>query len=71
MDIDRLAFDRTMVGERLHAIDQSDDAVGFVANQLGQLAAGRVGVLFKQLRRAANPGKRVLDLMCEHRRHRR
>ena len=32
--------------------------------------AGRVGVLFEQLRRAANAGKRVLDLVRQHRRHR-
>ena len=71
VDVDRVALDRPVVGERLHAIDQRDDAVGFVADQLGQLAPGRVGILLQQLRRAANAGKRVLDLMRQHRRHRR
>ena len=64
-------LDRRVVGKRLHAVDQRDDAVGLVADQLGQLAARRVGVLLQQLRRAADAGERVLDLVRQHRRHRR
>ena len=70
MDVDRAARQRLVVGKRLHAVDQRDDAVGLVADQLGQLAAGIVGVLLQQLRGAADAGKRVLDLMRQHRRHR-
>ena len=69
MDVDHFAVDRPVIGERLHAIDERDDAVGFVADQLGQLTPGRIGILLQQLRRAANSGKRVLDLMSEHCRH--
>ena len=71
VDIDRLARDRVMVGERLHAIDEGDDAVGFVADQAGQLALGLIGILLEQLRRPANTGQRVFDLVRQHCRHRR
>ena len=33
MNVDRLALDRTLVGEDLHAIDELDDAIGLVADQ--------------------------------------
>ena len=71
VDVDCAALDRPMVGKRLHAIDQRHDAVGLVANQLGQFAAGRIGILLEELRRAADAGKRVLDLVRQHRGHRR
>ena len=38
VDVDRLALDRALVGEHLHAVDQLDDAVGLVADQPGQRA---------------------------------
>ncbi len=44
-----------MIGEGLHAIDQGDDAVGLVANQLGELAPRRIGVLLEQLCGTADP----------------
>src|SRR6516165_5488531 len=60
-----------MVGERLHPVDEGDDSIGLVADQLRQLAPGRISVLLEQLGRAADSGQRVLDLMREHRGHRR
>ena len=66
VDIDRLALDRPLVGEHFHAIDQFHDAVGLVANQPRQGAVVVVGRLFEQLRRAADAGQRVLDLVRQH-----
>ena len=40
MNVDRLAFDRPLVGEDLHAVDQLHDAVGFIADELAS-ASGR------------------------------
>ena len=71
VDVDRFALDRSMVGKRLHPVDEGDDSVGLVADQLCQLAPGRIGVLLEQLGCAADSGQRILDLMCEHRGHRR
>ena len=39
------------------------------ADELGQIALARRHRLFQQLRRAANAGQRILDLMRQHRRH--
>ena len=58
---------RTLVGENLHAVDEPDDTVGFVADQAREGAIVLVRVGFEQLRRAADAGERVLDLMREHR----
>ena len=58
-----------MIGERLHAVDQRDNAVGFVADQASELATGSVGILLQKLGRTAYPGQRVFDLMREHRGH--
>ena len=66
MDVDRLALDRTLVGEHLHAVDQLHDAVGLVADQPRQRAVVVAGGLFEQLRRAADAGQRVLDLVRQH-----
>ena len=66
MDVDRLALDRPLVGEHLHAVDELHDPVGLVANQPRQRAVVVAGRLFEQLRRAANAGQRVLDLVREH-----
>ena len=73
VDVEALARDRALVGERLHAVDQLDDAVGLLADQLRQRAVLVADRAFQQLRRAANARQRVLDLMREHgaeRRHR-
>ena len=66
MDVDRLALDRALVGEHLHAVDQLHDAVGLVADQLRQRAVVVVGRCFEQLRRAANAGERIFDLVRQH-----
>ena len=67
VDVDRLALDRALVGEHLHAVDELDDPVGLLADQPGQRAVLVVSRLLQQLCRAADAGKRVLDLMREHR----
>ena len=66
MDVDRLALDRPLVGEDLHAVDQLDDAVGLVADQPGQRAVLVADRGFEQLRRAADAGERILDLVRQH-----
>ena len=69
VDVDRRARNGARVAERLHAIDQGADAIGLVADQLRErLVVLRAG-FFEQLRRAANAGERILDLMRQHRRH--
>ena len=67
VDVDRLALDRPLVGEHLHAVDQLHDAVGLVADQARQRAVVVVGGLLEQLRGAADAGERVLDLVRQHR----
>ena len=66
MDVDRLALERTLVAEDLHAVDQLADAVRLGADELGQRAVAVGALAFEQLRRAPDAGKRVLDLMGEH-----
>ena len=66
VDVDRLALGRPLVGEDLHAVDQPDDAVGLVADQPRQRAVVLVGIRLQQLRRAADAGERVLDLVRQH-----
>ena len=51
MDVDRLALDRALVGEHLHAVDQLHDAVGLVADQ----ARERAVVVARRIARAAAP----------------
>ncbi len=51
VDVDRLALDRTLVGEHLHAIDQFDDAVGLVADQTREHAV----VIDRPIARAVAP----------------
>ena len=67
VDVDRLALDRPLVGEHLHAVDQLHDAVGLVADQPGERAVVVVDAGFEQLGGAADAGQRVLDLVGEHR----
>ena len=67
MNVDRPARHRTVVAEHLHAVDQRDDAVGLVADQPGQHAVLGGRRLLQQLRRAADAGQRILDLMRQHR----
>ena len=66
VDVDRLALDRALVGEHFHAVDELHDAVGLVADQARQRAVVVVGGLLQQLRRAANAGERILDLVRQH-----
>ncbi len=51
-------------------VDQADDAIGLVADQLRQDPAVALDALLQKLRRAADSGERVLDLMGQHGRHR-
>ena len=67
VDVDRLALDRPLVGEHLHAVDQLHDPVGLVADQSRQGAIVVAGRLFEQLGGAADAGQRILDLVREHR----
>src|ERR1700730_9120167 len=71
MDVDRLALDRAVVREGYYAISECDDPICLVTNQLRLGPSLGVGVLLQQLCRAADAGKRGLDLMGEHRLHRR
>ena len=66
VNVDRLALNRTLVAEDLHAVDELADAVGFRADQLRQGAVGIGALAFEQLRRTPDAGERVLDLMREH-----
>src|SRR3546814_10066619 len=54
----------------LHLVDQSLDAVDLGTNQRRETLAPRIGLAREQLRRALDAGKRVLDLVREHRRRR-
>ena len=67
MNVEAFARDRPLVGKGLHAVDELDDAVGLLADQLRQRAILVADRGFQQLRGAANAGKRVLDLVREHR----
>ena len=60
---------RPLVAEHLHAVDQIADAVGFVADELGERAVLGRARSVQKLRRAANAGERVLDFMRQDRRH--
>ncbi len=66
VDVDRLALERPLVAEDLHAVDELADAVGLGADELGQGAVAVGALAFEQLRRAPDAGERVLDLMREH-----
>jgi hypothetical protein len=67
VDVDRPALDRPVVGELLHAVDERADPVGLVADQPDQGALVLAHALLEQLRRAADPGQRVLDLVGQRR----
>ena len=66
VNVDRLALDRALVAEHLHAVDELHDAVGFVADQPRQRAVVVVDRLLEQLRRAADARQRILDLVGQH-----
>ena len=66
VNIDRFAFDWTLVGEYLHAIDQLHNAIGFVADQPCKGAVIVANRLFQQLRRAADARERILDFVRKH-----
>jgi hypothetical protein len=70
VNVDRSPPHRPLVAEYLHAIDQRDDAVRLVADQSSQHSVVRRRPLFEKLRRTANAGERVLDLVREHGRKR-
>ena len=55
------------VGERLHAVDQGADPVGLVADQPDQRPLVLGDAALQQLRRAADPRERVLDLVRQGR----
>src|SRR5215472_19279213 len=54
VDIDLLAFDRALVAEHFHAVDELYDAVGLITDQPGQDAIIVACLLLQELRRAAN-----------------
>ena len=66
MDVEAFAPARPLVGERLHPVDQFDDAVGLLADQPGQRPILVGGGGLEQLRRAADARQRVLDLVGQH-----
>jgi hypothetical protein len=70
VNVDRLALDRPLVGEHLHAVDELYDAVGLVADKARKSAVVVLDRLFEKLCGAANARQRVLDLVGEHRRKR-
>ena len=67
VDVDRPAFDRPMVGELFHAVDQGADPVGLVADQPDQRMLVGAHALLEQLGGAADPGQGVLDLVGQRR----
>ncbi len=66
MDVDRLALDRPLVAEDFHAVDELHDAIGLVADQPRQRAVVVVDRLLEKLRRAADAGQRIFDLVRQH-----
>ena len=54
------------IGEGLHAVDEFDDPVGFLADQPGQRPILVARARLQQLCRAADAGERVLDLVRQH-----
>ena len=71
VDVDGAALDRALVAEQLDPLDELHDAVGLVADEAGQQPVALVGGLLEELRRAADAGQRVLDLVRQHRAERR
>ena len=69
VDVDGRAGQRARIAERFHAVDQSADPMGLLADELCELLLVVEESLFQQLRRAANAGERILDLMRENGRH--
>ena len=57
VNVDRLALDRALVGEHLHAVDQLHDAVGLVADQPRQRAV----VVARPIARASCAAPRMPD----------
>ena len=67
VNVDRLARDRPLVAEDLHAVDELADAVDFGADQLRQRAVEVGALVLDQLRSAPDAGERILDFMGKHR----
>ena len=49
MDIDRSAIERALIGEHLHAVDESDNAIDFLADETGKVAASLVQTRLQKL----------------------
>ncbi len=67
MDVERLARSRPGVRQTLHAIDQPGDTIDLAGDQPGELDLLGPCLALEQLRRAADPRKRILDLVRQHR----
>ena len=63
VDVDRAALDRLAVGELLHVVDQTADPIRLLADQPDQRPLVLGDAALEQLRGAADPRQRVLDLM--------
>ena len=63
MDVDRLALERALVAEDLHAVDQLADAVRLRTDELRQRAVAVGALALEKLRCAPDAGERVFDLV--------
>jgi hypothetical protein len=70
MDVDGLALRGAAVREHFHAVHERADPVGLLGDQARELPVGGGGRGLEQLRGAADPRKRILHLVGEHRGHR-
>ena len=69
VDVHRRAHQRHRIAKRLHPIDERANAIGFVADELRQRTVVGRNRVFEKLRRAADAGERILDLVRKHGRH--
>jgi hypothetical protein len=56
VNVDRPAFDRALVAEQLHTLDELHDPVGLVADETGQEPVVLVDRLLQKLGGAADAG---------------
>ena len=66
VDVEALPLPRGRHREGLHPVDEFHDAVRLVTDEPGQGPVLVADAALKQLRRAANSGQRIFDLMREH-----
>ncbi len=66
VDVDRLARREGPVVEHFEAVDQGADAVGLVADELGERALVAAERRFQELGRAANARERIFHLVRQH-----